>query len=165
MNVVDLPEDVAALIGVEKYANVSGVVEAGAIRAYAAAIEDPNPLYWSETPIAPPALLSAWNRPLPWAPGGEELTRALELHFQIKERLNLPRAVVATAETVLHAPIKAGDRVRSAQKLLNIEPLTARKVGVGRYWTIEVSYRCAATGKSFGVETLRFFAYSPKEPA
>ena len=159
----EVPESVAALIGVEAYVEISDPVEIGGIRAFAAAIEDPNPLYWSDEAIAPPALLSAWNRPLPWSPNGTAPTRALELHFQIKELLQLPRGVVASAETELHAPIKAGARVKSAQKLLSVEPAATTKLGYGRYWTIQVVYRCAETDALFGIETLRFFCYRPKE--
>ena len=167
MSGATVPEDVAALFGGERYVEISDPVEAGAVRTFAAAVEDACAAYWGapETMIAPPALLSAWNRPLPWAPHGGASKRGLELHFQVKERLDLPRAVVASAETELHAPIRPGDRVQSGQRLLSIEPPTTTKLGEGRYWTIEVIYRCAASGRLFGIEILRFFGYRPEEAA
>ena len=58
MSDATVPEDVAALFGGERYVEISDPVEAGAIRTFAAAVEDSNPAYWGalETMIAPPAL-------------------------------------------------------------------------------------------------------------
>ena len=98
-----IPAELAALMGKPQFAQVSdGAVETGAIRLFAAAVEDGTPTYWADDPadvIAPPALLSAWNRPVMWHPDGDAGTSGLALHFLIKDRLGLPRAIVAEMES------------------------------------------------------------------
>lgn len=134
---------------------------------FAAAVEDGHPLYrdtpeaaaLTHGPIAPPALLSAWNRPDPWVPGGAPPSRALELHFRVKEALGLPKAVVTRAETELHAPIRPGNRVYAEQRLDTIGPMTANTLGPGRYWTISVLYRRQGDSALLGIETLGFYGY------
>ena len=162
-------EDLAALIGQPCFPQVSdGAVETGAIRLFAAAVEDGFPAYWADDPaetIAPPALLSAWNRPVMWNPTGEEASTGLALHFLIKDQLGLPRAVVAETESEVAEPIRPGMRVRSEQILVELgEPCTTR-LGQGRYWTLRIEYRCAQSGVLFGAETLRFFGYGTREEA
>ena len=164
-----IPDDLAALIGQPQFAQVSdGAVEAGAIRLFAAAVEDGTPAYWADDPadmIAPPALLSAWNRPVMWHPDGDAGTSGLALHFLVKDRLGLPRAIVAEMESEAAAPIRPGVRVGSEQILVDLgEPCTTR-LGEGRYWTIRVEYRCAEDGTLFGAETLRFFGYGAEGSA
>ncbi len=164
-----IPDDLAALMGKPQFAQVSdGAVEAGAIRLFAAAVKDGTPAYWVDDPadmIAPPALLSAWNRPVMWHPDGDAGTSGLALHFLIKDRLGLPRAIVAEMESEVAAPIRPGVRVRSEQILVDLgEPCTTR-LGAGRYWTIRVEYRCAEDGMLFGAETLRFFGYGAEGSA
>ena len=164
-----IPQDLAALVGKPCFAQESdGAVEAGAIRLFAAAVEDGFPAYWADDPaqaLAPPALLSAWNRPLMWHPGGDAGTSGLALHFLVKDRLGLPRAIVAEMESEVAAPIRPGATVRSEQILVDLgEPCTTR-LGDGRYWTIRVEYRCAGDGTLFGAETLRFFGYGAESAA
>lgn len=158
-----LPEDVEALIGRPCFAQVSDcAVEAGAIRLFSAAVQDGFPAYWADDPadiIAPPALLSAWNRPLMWTPDGDEAPAGLALHFLLKERLGLPRAVVTEAETEVGDPLRPGARVRSEQLLLDVSEPRSNRLGEGRYWTIRIEYRCAEHGTLFGAETMRFFGY------
>ncbi|OCC25133.1 hypothetical protein MB02_00075 [Croceicoccus estronivorus] len=158
-----IPEDVVDLIGKPCFPQVSDCqVEAGAIRSFAAAVEDGFPAFWTDEAdnmLAPPALLSAWNRSLMWAPEGKGEGSGLALHFLLKRKLGLPRAVVAETETELADPIRPGVRVKCEQVLVDVgEPCTTR-LGEGRYWTIRVEYRCAATGAFFGAETMRFFGY------
>ena len=164
----DIPSDVAAWIGQVVVVEQDGVtVEPGAMALFATAVEDGNPLY-RDTPeaaaltggsIAPPALLSAWNRPDPWAPAGVAVSRALELHFKLKDAFGLPNGVVTRAETELHAPIRPGDRVYAEQRLDAVGPMTVNALGAGRYWTISVLYRRQGDGVLFGIETLGFYGY------
>ena len=158
----DLPPDLVELIGQPCFPQVSeGVVEAGAIRLFASAVQDGTAAYWRTdgTATSPPALLSAWNRPLKWQPGGAEPPPGLALHFLIKDRLDLPRAVVTESETEIGQPVPEGARLQCRQILAEIGAPTTNRLGQGRYWTIRVEYLCAATGALFGAETLRFFGY------
>ncbi|MCB2066792.1 MAG: MaoC family dehydratase N-terminal domain-containing protein [Erythrobacter sp.] len=159
----DLPAQVQGLLGQPCFAQVSdGLVEAGAIRLFAAAVQDGTAEYWSEDPAevcAPPAMLSAWNRPLMWRPGEGGSATGLALHFLLKEQLGLPLAVVTATETELAQPLRPGARVQSEQVLLSVSEPKTNRLGTGRYWTIRVDYRCAATGALFGHETMSFFGY------
>lgn len=167
-----LPQEVEAWLGQVVVREKNGAVaEAGAFRLFCAAVEDGNPLYRESPeadaltggPICPPALLSAWNRPDPWEAGGTPVSRALELHFRLKEALGLPKAVVTRSETELHAPIRPGDRVISEQRLDAVSPVSENRLGRGRYWTISVLYRRAADDALLGIETLGFFGYGGEE--
>lgn len=164
-----LPQEVAALLGERCFQQVSdGPVEAGAIRLFAAAMQDAFPGYWAEDPeaiVAPPAMLSAWNRPLMWNPAGSEGAPGLALHFMVKDKLGLPRAVVAETETEVAEPIRPGVRVMSEQILVEVAEPSSTRLGEGRYWTIRVEYRCADNGTLFGAETMRFFGYGAEEAA
>lgn len=165
---VDIPPEVAAWIGQVVVIERDGVmVEPGAMALFATAVEDGNPLYRDTPeaaaltggPISPPALLSAWNRPDPWAPGGAPVSRALELHFKLKDALGLPKGIVTRAETELHAPIRPGDRVYAEQRLDAVGPMTSNGLGPGRYWTISILYRRQRDGALLGIETLGFYGY------
>ncbi|MCP5395243.1 MAG: MaoC family dehydratase N-terminal domain-containing protein [Sphingomonadaceae bacterium] len=163
------PAEVADLAGKAHFAQVSdGPVEAGAIRFFAAAVEDGCSDYWTGQTaglIAPPALLSAWNRPLMWQPDGSEEAPGLALHFLVKQRLGLPLAVVTRTETELARPVRVGDRVRCEQWLVDVSEAKNNRLGDGRYWTIRVEYRCAASNALFGAEVMGFFGYAGGEPA
>lgn len=160
----EIPQTLLDLIGKPMFASISDRVEAGAIRLFAAAVEDGFAGYWSDDPdrmIAPPALLSAWNRPLPWRPGEEESGSGLPLHFLVKEAMGLPRAVVVRTETEAAAPVRPGMRLRSEQILERIGEPRTNRLGTGRSWTIRVEYGCADSGRRLGAETLEFFGYDP----
>lgn len=91
------------------------------------------------------------------------VSRALELHFRLKEALGLPKAVVTRSETELHAPIRPGDRVIAQQRLDAVSPVAENRLGQGRYWTISVLYRRACDDVLLGIETLGFFGYGRDE--
>jgi uncharacterized protein len=131
------------------------------------AVHDGNPLYWNYASaleitgevIAPPAMLPSWGIAHDWAPGrsGPPL-RTLELHFMVKEALDLPNGLVTEVEYALHDPIRAGDSVRAEQVLREVGPQRATRLGPGRNWTIDVVYRKPG-GVLAGVQTLRFLGY------
>lgn len=163
----DIPHDLADWYGkVMVVSKPVAIVETGAIETFAAAIEDPNPLYWDDEAarriaggrVAPPALLSAWTRPNRWSPSDEPAERPLELHFRVKERLGYPNAVVVGASTMFMAPARPGDRICAEQVLAGIGPVTQNRLGEGRFWTLLVHYR-REDGVLLGSETLKFFGY------
>lgn len=163
-----LPAEVAGWIGQVVVREDGPIqVDIGAMENFAVAVEDANPLYWDEEAaepltggrIAPPAMLSAWTRPHTWSPNQDTpALRPLELHFRLKESLNLPRAVVVDSETEFHAPARPGDRVRSEQVLDEVGPVYENKLGCGRKWTISIHYR-REDGVLLGIDRLKFFAY------
>lgn len=167
MSDADIPEDVARWIGTAQIVSESAVpVETGAIEAFAAAVEDANPLYWDEEAarriaggrVSPLAMLSAWTRPNRWSPPDRPVERPLELHFRVKERLGFPNALVADASTLFLEPARPGDRIRAEQVLADVGPVVENRLGRGRYWTILVHYR-RADAMLLGTETLTFFGY------
>ena len=139
---MSLPEPVRALLGrrVHETGNVVAV-ETGPIRTYAAAVQDANPRYWSETdPIAPPAMVSAWFQPHPWEPGSAEPAVPLALHFEVKALLGYPAAVMTGCALTFFAPVRPGDSLTSAQRLVAVGEERATRLGTGRSWEIDVEY-------------------------
>lgn len=164
----ELPAEIQDWLGRIIVEQRDGVVaEAGAFRLFAAAVEDCNPLHWNEDKagqiagslVAPAALISAWNRPDPWQPDGKPPSRSMELHFSLKESLDLPMAVVTASETELHEPVRPGDRLYAQQRLDSVGPLTRNRLGQGRYWTISVLYHRESDDALCGIESLSFFGY------
>ena len=161
-----LPQQVRDWIGTTVFAEDDvGPVEPGMIAAFAAAAEDANLIYWDEAEagrttggrIAPPASLSTWSRPLSWSPDGAR-RNPLALHFALKERLGLPKAIVSDTEIEFHAPVRVGDRVRSEQILESVSEPVDSRLGPGRAWVIAIRYS-RPDGTCLGIERLHFFAY------
>lgn len=141
-------------------------VEAGAIHLFAAVVGDGHPAWWADPSQSPPALLSAWNRPLMWQPdtfGDGTADTGLALHFRLKDLLALPRAVVTGSETEMGARLLPGMKVASEQSLVSVGQERTNRLGTGRDWTLRVTYRCHATATFLGAETLRFFGYRKAE--
>ena len=140
--------------------------EPGYILHWLEATENANPLFWDEGvaadvsggAIAPPSMLSVWMRPLTWRPGRGEPHRPLELHFRLKEAFGLPDGIVYRNEIVFHAPVRPGDRVRTTESVRAIGELRNSRVGRGRNWTIDVTYR-NQDDVVVGVETYEMFSY------
>ena len=145
-----IPDDVAALIDVVQYEDTSDFpVERGYIWTSCASVENGNPLFWDDAvadaltggPIAPPTLLSAWFRPHHWAPGRTAVAQPLQVHFDLKERFELPEAVMTDNTIVFHDPVRPGDVITSCQRLRSVSGEKTTKLGTGRFWVIDVEYR------------------------
>lgn len=144
--------------------------EPGAILHWLEATENANPLFWDPGvaeeaaggPVAPPSMLSVWMRPLVWKPDGGTATRPLELHFRLKEAFGLPDGIVYRNEIAFHAPVRPGDRVRTTESAREIGELRESRVGRGRNWTIDVTYR-NQRDEVLGVETYEMFSYRRAE--
>jgi len=156
-----------ALVGVAQYEEVGEFpVERGYVWTMCAAVENGNPLFWDDAvaaeltdgPIAPPTMISAWFRPHHWAPGrtGEHLP--LKVHFDLKERLGLPEAVMTDNTIVFHEPVRPGDVLRTRQVLRSVSDEKTTKLGTGRFWVIDVEY-ANQRGDVVGVETYTGFGY------
>lgn len=163
----DLPAEVRAWIGQERYRERGEFdVERGYVFNTCAATENGNPLFWDEKTadeitggwIAPPTMLSAWFRPHHWAPGRSREVQPLQVHFDLKETLGLPEAVMTDNEIVFGEPVRPGDRLETWQVLRSVsEPKTTR-LGTGRFWVIEVHYQ-NQKGESVGFESYTGFGY------
>ncbi len=163
----ELPADVAARIGEVQY-EIQGdfPVEQGYIATSCSSVENGNPLYWdpavaeaiTDGPIAPPTMLSVWFRPHHWAPGRTEEVLPLQVHFDLKQRFDLPEAVMTDNTIVFHDPVRPGDVLKTRQILRSVSGLKTTRLGTGRFWVIDVEY-VNQRGQLVGVETYTGFGY------
>ena len=108
--------------------------------------------------VTPPTMLSVWFRPHHWAPGrtGEHLP--LRVHFDLKEALGLPEAVMTDNTLILHDPVRPGDRISNQQVLKSVSDPKTTKLGTGRFWVIDVEYH-NQHGDLVGIESYTGFGY------
>jgi hypothetical protein len=162
-----LPEEVRSWIGRERYVQEGEFdVERGYVFNTCASVENGNPLFWDEKVadeltggwIAPPTMISVWFRPHYWAPGRTEQAQPLQVHFDLKEALGLPEAVMTDNTIVFREPVRPGDRLRTWQVLRSVSEPKRTKLGLGRFWVIDVEY-VNQRGESVGTETYTGFGY------
>lgn len=145
-------------------------VEQGYIWSSCSSVENGNPLYWDQEAameitdgwIAPPSMISVWFRPHHWAPKREEQALPLQVHFDLKDRLGLPEAVISDNTIVFGVPVRVGDRLRTYQVLRSVSDPKTTRLGRGRFWEIDVVYE-NQRGESVGVETYTGFGYRRKD--
>jgi len=166
-----VPADIAALIYVHQYEEVGEFpVERGYIWTSCASVENANSLYWDDDvaaevtggPVAPPSMISVWFRPHHWAPGRTEAALPLQVHFDLKDRLGLPEAVMTDNTIVFHEPVRPGDVLRTRQVLRSVSAPKQTKLGTGRFWVIDVEYT-NQRGDLVGVESYTGFGYRRSE--
>jgi acyl dehydratase len=163
----DLPREIQSWIGQKRY-EVEGEfeVERGYVFTSCASVENGNPLFWDEKVaqeltggfIAPPTMLSVWFRPHHWAPGRTQQALPLQVHFDLKEKLGLPEAVMTDNTVIFREPVRPGDRLRTWQVLRSVSPEKRTKLGLGRFWVIDVEY-VNQHGESVGMESYTGFGY------
>ena len=163
----ELPEEVKSWIGQIRYEEETEFpVERGYVSTTCSSVENANPLYWDDAvaeeltdgPTAPPTMLSVWFRPHHWAPGRTEQAQPLQVHFDLKEKLGLPEAVMTDNEIVFGVPVRPGDRLRTYQILHSVSEPKTTKLGTGRFWVIEVQYR-NQRDELVGTESYTGFGY------
>ncbi len=163
----DLPAEVETWLGVERYVEkTSFPIEMGYVYTSCASVENGNPLLWDEDvareltggPIAPPSMLSAWFRPHHWVPGLSEQVLPLQVHFDLKEKLGLPEAVMTDNTIVFGEPVRPGDVLTTCQVLHSVSALKETKLGTGRFWEIEVRYT-NQKGERVGTEWYTGYGY------
>jgi len=155
-----LPQQIQDWIGTVVVIDESEVaVDQSQIDNFCSAVEDGNSVYWNDG-ISPPGMLSAYNRPHAWTParGDNPVNRPLELHFRVKDLLALPRGIVAEQVYEFGVPLRVGDRVRAEQSLREVSEVKTNKLGTGRNWTIDVTYK-NQRGETAGIESISFFGY------
>ena len=163
----DLPPDLVALIDVAQYEEDGEFpVERGYIWTSCSSVENANPLFWDDAvadeitggPVAPPTMLSVWFRPHHWAPGRTGQALPLQIHFDLKDALGLPEAVMTDNTIVFYEPVRPGDRLRTRQLLRSVSEEKTTKLGTGRFWVIDVEYE-NDRGELVGVESYTGFGY------
>ena len=167
----ELPAEVRSWIGEVRYEEESEVdVERGYVFTTCASVQNGNPLFWDEKvaaeltggPIAPPTMLSVWFRPHYWSPGQTRSHQPLQVHFDLKDKLGLPEAVMTDNEIVFAEPVRPGDRLRTRQILRSISEEKTTKLGKGRFWVIDVEY-LNQRGEPVGKESYTGFGYRRDE--
>ena len=162
-----VPADVEALIGKVQYEETGEFpVERGYIWTSCASVENGNPLFWDDDvarevtggPVAPPTMVSVWFRPHHWAPGRSTQALPLQVHFDLKEGLGLPEAVMSDNTIVFHEPVRPGDRLRTHQVLRSVSEEKTTRLGTGRFWVIDVEYH-NQRGELVAVESYTGFGY------
>ena len=163
----ELPADVRAWIGTRRYEEEGEFdVERGYVQTTCASVQNGNPLFWDEAVakeltggwIAPPSMLSVWFRPHHWAPGRTQVRQPLQVHFDLKERLALPEAVMTDNEIVFGEPVRPGDRLRTWQVLRSVSEPKRTKLGTGSFWVIDVEVQ-NQRGEFVGRDTYTGFGY------
>ncbi|MEY2452740.1 MAG: uncharacterized protein QOD92_2314 [Acidimicrobiaceae bacterium] len=162
-----VPDEVMKLIDEVQYEEAGEFpVERGYIWTTCSSVENGNPLFWDDVvaasitdgPIAPPTMLSVWFRPHRWKPGRTAEAVPLQVHFDMKERLDLPEAIISENTIVFHEPVRVGDVITSGQRLRSVSDEKTTKLGTGRFWVIDVEYR-NQDGDLVGVESYTAFGY------
>ena len=82
----------------------------------------------------------------------------LQVHFDLKQRFDLPEAVMSDNTIVFHEPVRLGDRLRTRQILRSVSGPKTTKLGSGRFWVIDVEY-LNQRDELVGVESYTGFGY------
>jgi acyl dehydratase len=163
----ELPADVEGWIGEKKYEEWGEFdVERGYIFTTCASVQNGNPLFWDEKAaqeltggfIAPPSMISVWFRPHHWSPGRSEEAVPLQLHFDLKKRLELPEAVMTDNTITFYDPVRVGDRLKTYQVLRSVSDEKTTKLGTGRFWVLDVEYE-NQRGEKVATESYTGFGY------
>jgi acyl dehydratase len=164
-------DDIDRMIGVELYEEEGEFpVEQGYVWTTCSSVENGNPLFWDDEvaeaitggPIAPPTMVSVWFRPHHWAPGRTTQGLPLQVHFDLKEGLGLPEAVMSDNTIVFHEPVRPGDRLVTRQILRSVSDEKTTRLGTGRFWVIDVEYT-NQRGDLVAVESYTGFGYRRAE--
>jgi acyl dehydratase len=167
----ELPEEIQSWIGKERYYEEGEFpVEQGYVWTTCSSVENGNPLFWDESvakeitngPIAMPTMISVWFRPHLWAPNRTKQAQPLQVHFDLKETLGLPEAVMSDNTIVFGEPVRPGDRLKTCQILHSVSGPKTTKLGTGRFWEIEVRYT-NQNGELVGAEHYTGFGYKRGE--
>ncbi len=162
-----LPAEVQSWIGPKRYETEGEFdVERGYIFTTCSSVENGNPLFWDEKTaneitdgfIAPPSMISVWFRPHHWAPNRTEGALPLQVHFDLKEALGLPEAVMTDNTITFGVPVRPGDSLETCQILRSVSPPKTTKLGTGRFWVIDVEYE-NQNGDWVGTESYTGFGY------
>jgi len=138
------------------------------IRHWCEAVEDGNPLYLDpgfarsrglgDVVAPPPSVMTTFVLPFRWPWPPPEGLPLRHIHYQVKEALGLPVGVITAVEMEFFDFARVGDRLSVSQRLVSVSPLKTTRIGQGRFWVMERSYR-AQDGRLIAVERLTAFGY------
>lgn len=153
--------NIAALLTERVTQHGRGPVDTPSIRLWCSAVDDDNPMYWSDQQraLAPPAMVGTWTQAPPWTPSGPPV-RALELHHRLKDALGLPTAVVREVSHAYGVPVRVGDLLTATHRITDVGPLRRSRLGEGRDWQVQVEHT-NSDGETAATETWSFHGYSP----
>ncbi len=166
-----LPAAIADLIDTPQYPVTANFpVESSHSFNMLSATENGNPLYWDAAVAdeltggmtVPPTTLSLWMRPNRWEPGAEEELVALKVHFDLKEMLDLPEAIMSDNSLILHDPVRPGDVISHHQVLRSVSGPKTTKLGSGHFWSIDIVYT-NQNDDLVGIESYTGFGYRRHE--
>ena len=139
-----LPEEVAELIG--KVGDIRIMeVERGAIKRYADAVDDRNPLYWDEeyardsrygSILAPPGFFG-W--PTRWTEGMPILPELVDKVSAILAQAGYRRSLDGGIEYEFFCPVRAGDVLTALTRILDIYEQEG-KTGKLFFLVVETTY-------------------------
>ena len=139
-----LPAEVTSLIGIIGDTAIMEV-EKGAIKRYADAVGDSNPIYWDEeyaaksrygSIIAPPGFFG-W--PDKWSESGPTHTQLREVLKEAVSKAGYSRVLDGGVEYEFFSPIRAGDVLTASPRIVDIY-LRESKGGTLIFTIIETSY-------------------------
>ena len=135
-----LPEEITKFIGQESSTSIFEV-EREAIRRFADAVDDSNPLYWDEdyakksrygSIIAPPGFISSpWfsGRPTKWPKRGETTAKGRRNLVIALVKAGFSRILDGGMEYEFSSPVRAGDTLTATAK---IKDIIGRKGSTGK---------------------------------
>ena len=82
----------------------------------------------------------------------------MQSHFDLKEKLDLPEAVMTDNTIVFGVPVRVGDRLKTYQIVNSVSGFKTTKLGTGRFWEIEIIYE-NQNGEHVGKELYTGFGY------
>jgi len=140
-----------------------------AIEHFCEAMEDPNPLYWSDEfaaktrwggRVAPSAALTCWTLAPLWRPPWMED----EPQQMFASEVPLPgdKIIATEYDFEYFQYARVGDRLTMKQRLLGIEPITSRSLGKGYNLLMEMSF-VNHDGEVIGVCKATFMRYGESE--
>ncbi|MBT4518912.1 MAG: hypothetical protein HOC23_02810 [Halieaceae bacterium] len=167
LQIPEIPPEATALIGKPQYEEETEFpIEMSYVWNTCAAVQNANPLYWdpkvaeeiTHGQITPPTMLSVWFRPHHWSPGVVGDKKPMRAHFDIKEILGLPEAIVASNETIFGEPVRLGDTLFTHQVIKSISEVKTTKLGTGRFWVVDVE-TVNERREHVGSDIYSFFGY------
>ena len=159
-DVVVLPADVQDLIGKLQYEEEGEFpVERGYFWTSAASVENANPIFWDDAvadeitdgPVAPLIAAVGVVPPPPLGARAHGREAAAADPLRPEGALRAARGDHDREHTIFHEPVRPGDLITSAQRLVSVSEEQTRRLGTGRFWVIDVEYR-NQRGELCGVE-------------
>lgn len=149
------PEQIARLLPLQLESPPAAaplVIDAALVRHWSEAFEDAAALDGVSVPLG--AILSTFALPYRWPAG----TGERNLHFEVKEILGYPSAIISQIEVEQPGSAHIGDGLQISQRLLSVSARRQSRLGSGRFWTFERLYR-RGDGELVALQRMTAFGY------